>query len=170
MSRHNKETDRALNAVSQWDAEIPKLKLGPMLVLGRLAEVSQLMQKNHIEPVFKAHKLKPGEFDVLATLRRSGAPFSLTPTQLYCRTMVSSGGMTARLDKLEKAQLIERKSHETDRRALLVHLTEKGKTLIEDMLPGYIDTQHQALAKLSADEQEQLAILLGKLTEPFKAS
>lgn len=170
MSRQATKTDRARNAVSQWETEIPNLKLGPMLVLGRLVEVSQAMQKNHIEPIFKTNKLKSGEFDVLATLRRSGAPYSLTPTQLYCRTMVSSGGMTARLDKLEKEQLIERKSHETDRRALMVHLTEKGKALIESILPGYIETQHEALNKLTTDEQEQLAVLLGKLTEPFKAS
>jgi len=163
MSRHITRPDRAENAVSQWNREIPGLNLLPMKVLGRLFEVSQVVMKEKLEPIFAIHGLKPGEFDVLATLRRSGAPYALTPTQLYNASMVSSGGMTARLDRLQKTGLINRKPHKTDRRALMACLTVKGQTVIENILPVYITAQTEALAGLTQAEQELLAGLLERL-------
>lgn len=134
-----------------------------MEILGRLAEATQLIRNTFLLPVFAEFGLKAGEFDVVMTLRRSGAPYTLTPTELYNSTMISSGGMTARLDRLEKAGLIVRTPHETDRRAVQIALTEAGKDLIERMLPVYLDAQKKAVAGLDPSEQQALAELLAKL-------
>ncbi len=157
--------DRAENARQQWQREIPGLPLDPMVVMGRLAEAAQLVMNRHIEPVFAAHGLKQGEFDVLATLRRSGAPYALTPTELYRSTMISSGGMTFRLDRLQKAGFIERRPHPTDRRAQLVCLTDAGKAVIDGMLTDYVTAQERALAALDPDQRAALSGLLLCLIE-----
>jgi DNA-binding MarR family transcriptional regulator len=94
-----------------------------MQLVGQLGTVAQLMARDWLNPLFAEHGLQPGEFDVLATLRRSGAPHALTPTALYEAAMLSSGGMTNRIDRLEAAGLIERRKHPTDRRGVLVALT-----------------------------------------------
>ena len=122
MPENTEAMDRADVAVAQWRREMPELseKLDAMLLLGRLSEASPLMITSWLEPEYARMGLKYGEFDVLATLVRSGPPYKLTPTELYKSTMVSSGGMTARLDKLQKAGHIERCPHPEDRRALLV--------------------------------------------------
>lgn len=162
------ESDRAEVAKIQWEREIPGLDLLPMVILGRLGEASHQILKHHLEPVFTAHGLKPGEFDVLATLRRSGSPFTLKPTDLYNSTMISSGGMTARLDRLQKAGLISRTPDEHDRRALQVALTEKGKALIETVLPQHIAAQKKALAGLDPSDQEALAELLKRVVRALE--
>lgn len=157
--------DRADVAVAQWRREMPELseKLEAMRLLGRLSEASPLMINGWLEPEYARMGLKYGEFDVLATLVRSGPPYKLTPTELYRSTMVSSGGMTARLDRLQKAGHIERCPHPEDRRALLVCLTESGLKMIRDFMPGYVDMQAKALSGLSETERDQLAALLKKL-------
>ena len=161
--------DRAAQAKAQWEKELPSLKLDPMVLIGRLAEVSHLLAREHLGPIFASYGLKQGEFDVLAALRRAGAPDGLTPTQLYQTTMVSSGGMTARIDRLEKNGHIERKSHPSDRRALRVSLTPKGKKLIEGMMPMYVQAQADGLSGLTAKEQKTLSALLATLTESLNA-
>ena len=120
--------DRAERARRQWQKEIPEVaeKLTPMVLLGRLNEAAQVMSNDYLVPAYAKIGLKTGEFDVLATLVRSGPPYKLTPTELYRTTMMSSGGMTARIDKLEKADLVERCPHPDDRRALTVCVTQKG--------------------------------------------
>jgi len=157
--------DRAERAHRQWQDEMPEFKdrLLPMVLLGRINEASQLMTRDYLMPSFSEIGLKIGEFDVLATLVRSGPPYELSPTELYRTTMMSSGGMTARLDKLEKAGYVERRPHPDDRRALTVCLTDKGLTLIKQKMPDYIETQHRAVHGLTEDEQRQLSGLLEKL-------
>jgi len=157
--------DRAGRARLQWQKEIPEIagKLLPMVVIGRINEASQVMSTDYLTPAYAKIDLKLGEFDVLATLVRSGPPYKLTPTELYRTTMMSSGGMTARLDKLEKAGLIERCPHPEDRRALTVCVTEKGLTLIKTMMQDYVAVQAEAVDGLTMAEQEQLAGLLEKL-------
>jgi DNA-binding MarR family transcriptional regulator len=135
-----------------------------MQVLGRFGELAQLITRDYINPFFARYGLHPGEFDVLATLRRSGEPFALTPTALYEAAMISSGGMTNRLDRLERAELIERRKHPTDRRGTLVALTDKGRSLIDEMLAPHIENEQRVLAPLTEAEQRQLDELLGKLT------
>jgi len=158
-------TDRAERARRQWQKEVPEVadKLLPMVLLGRLNEAGQLMNRDYLTPAYAEIGLKLGEFDVLATLVRSGSPYKLTPTELYRSTMMSSGGMTARVDKLEKAGLVERCPHPDDRRALTVCVTPKGLSLIKDMIPSYVETQQKAVEGLNQDEQKQLSSLLEKL-------
>ncbi|NMM43836.1 MarR family transcriptional regulator [Rhodospirillaceae bacterium KN72] len=155
--------DRAKSAADQWNREKPELNTGPMVALGRLGEATQRIRRDYLEPNFAVHGLTSGDFDVLATLRRSGPPYALTPTDLYRNAMISSGGMTARADRLEKAGLVERKPHPTDRRALTIGLTKKGLALIDRVLPDHIAAQEKATAGLSGAELETLSALLGKL-------
>ena len=94
-----------------------------MALFGRLNEASERVMRDHINPLFAKSGLHPGEFDVLATLRRSGAPYTLSPTQLYEAAMISSGGMTDRIDRLERAGLVVRRPDPRDRRGKLIVLT-----------------------------------------------
>lgn len=155
--------DRATKAVEQWAREMPDLELLPMEVIGHLSEASLLIRRERLEPLFARFGLQSGEFDVLATLRRSGAPYTLTPTDLYDTAMISSGGMTNRLDRLEKADLIERRPNPDDRRGTLVSLTPKGLALINRAVRDHVANEHDALKSLSEDEQKTLNALLAKL-------
>lgn len=155
--------DRASRAAAQWAVQRPDLDMLPMEVLGRLNEASQLVIRERQTPLFARHGLQHGEFDVLATLRRSGERDGLTPTALFEAAMMSSGGMTARIDRLEKAGLVERRPHPGDRRATLVRLTDKGFTLIDAIMPSHQDTAREALSGLSVDEQKTLNALLARL-------
>lgn len=122
-----------------------------------------MVSRDHLAPVFARFGLQHGEFDVLATLRRAGSPFSLTPTALYEATMVTSGAMTNRLDRLEKAGLIRRVPHPTDRRGLLVQLTEEGRELIDRAVEAHVENEHAILSGLEPEERQRLAELLEKL-------
>lgn len=155
--------DRAAKAVEQWKRERPDLDVSPMLVLGRLNEASSLIARERLAPLFARFGLQAGEFDVLATLRRSGQPYALTPTALYEATMVTSGAMTNRLDRLEKAGLTLRGPHPNDRRGIVVQLTEKGLALINEALAAHVANEHEILAGLTGAERETLAQLLEKL-------
>lgn len=155
--------DRAAVAVEQWRRERPDLGLLPMEILGRLIECAQVIGRDRLNPLFASAGLQAGEFDVLATLRRAGAPHTLTPTALYEVLMISSGGMTNRIDRLEKAGFIERRKHPTDRRGTLVALTTAGKTLIDDLIDQHVENQRAALSVLDDNEQKVLNDLLVKL-------
>lgn len=161
--------DRAEAALAQWRSERPDLDSFAMAVLGRLAEVALIIARDRLQPLFARYGLQPGEFDVLATLRRSGSPFALTPTALYEATMISSGGMTSRLDRLEKAGLIERRPHPSDRRGALVALTQKGLALIDEAVTAHVANERAILAAMSASEQAALYALLAKLLDGAKA-
>ncbi|WP_027712354.1 MarR family winged helix-turn-helix transcriptional regulator [Dickeya chrysanthemi] len=156
-------TTRADNAYEQWQRERPDLDPFPMQLLGRLFEASLRLERDHLNPLFARFGLRPGEFDVLATLRRSGAPYALTPTQLYETLMMSSGGMTNRIDRLEQAEWVARQSNPQDRRGTLVTLTEKGLALMETLLTLHVENERQLLASLDDEEQHQLNQLLRKL-------
>jgi DNA-binding MarR family transcriptional regulator len=155
--------DRAMFAASQWAKEMPELDTGPMVLLGRLGEAALVIARDRLNPVFAGFDLQPGEFDVLATLRRSGAPFALTPTDLYEVAMISSGSMTNRLDRLEKAGLVERRPNPADKRGTLVALTERGLVVVEKAIVAHVDTQHAVVRGLTVSEQEQLSTLIEKL-------
>jgi len=155
--------DRAAFAAEQWRQQLPGLDTAGMVVLGRLAEAAQLIARDHLNPLFARFGLQPGEFDVLATLRRSGPPYRLTPTTLYEAAMISSGSMTNRLDRLEKAGLVQRLPNPEDGRGTLVGLSEAGLTLIDEAVNAHVANQRRVLAGLDAAEQVQLAGLLEKL-------
>lgn len=155
--------DRATLAAQQWQQQRPDLDGFAMAVIGRLSELTQVLSRDHLLPFFTAHGLQAGEFDLLATLRRAGEPYALMPTALYESAMISSGGMTSRIDRLEKVGLIERRKHPSDRRGVLVALTPAGFELIDGMLAAHVANLQRVLGGLSAAEQHQLHGLAGKL-------
>lgn len=136
-----------------------------MILLGRLAEAALVVSRDRLNPAFAEFGLQPGEFDVLATLRRSGSPYALTPTELYEAAMISSGSMTNRIDRLEKAGLVARKPNPADRRGTLVALTADGLALIETAVDAHVANQHAIVAGLTLEEQELLSRLLKKLLD-----
>ncbi|RWE41667.1 MAG: MarR family transcriptional regulator [Mesorhizobium sp.] len=155
--------DRAGKAIEQWKRERPDLDVSPMAVIGRLNEVSSLIARDRLAPLFARFGLQAGEFDVLATLRRSGSPYALTPTALYEATMVTSGAMTNRLDRLEASGLIQRAPHPNDRRGIIVRLSDKGLALIDEAVTAHVANEHQILSGLTLTEREALSRLLEKL-------
>ncbi len=155
--------DRAHLAAEQWRRQRPDLDGFAMAVIGRLGELSQVISRDHLLPFFAEHGLQAGEFDLLATLRRSGEPYALMPTALYESAMISSGGMTSRIDRLEKAGLIERRKHPSDRRGVLVALTPAGFELIDGVMAAHVANLQRVLSGLTADEQQKLHELNGKL-------
>ncbi len=160
--------NRVKQAVNQWQRELPELDLLPMEVVGYL-KTSQLITQGRLNAFFKAHDLQAGEFDVLASLRRAGAPYALTPTQLFEALMISSGGMTNRLDRLERAGWIRRSPNPEDRRGVLVSLTDEGLALMNRLIPRHVANEARLLAALSREEQETLSRLLGKLLDGLEA-
>lgn len=115
------------------------------------------------------YNLQKGEFDVIATLRRAGEPYQLTPTELHQSLLLTSGAMTSRLNRLEKAGLILRQPSPLDRRSVQVHLTLAGLELINKILPLHIENEKKALSALSENEQQELGVLLNKLTLGLKS-
>lgn len=166
MSRQNNpRISRADLALQQWRRECPELDASVMSLFGRLVQASEMLNTLHLMPLNKAHGLQRGEFDVLATLRRSGTPYALSPTELYRSMMISSGGMTNRLDRLEKAGLVQRKRSHVDRRAVIVELTEEGLSKIDTMLTEHLSGQEQLLELLDSEKREALDGLLTMLIE-----
>ena len=155
--------DRADTAVEQWARERPDLPSLPMAVFGRLSDASERVLRDHMNPLFATAGLQPGEFDVLATLRRSGEPYMLSPTRLYEAAMISSGGMTNRLDRLERTGLVERRPDPNDRRGKLIALTEAGKIVIDETIARHVANEQRLLSVLTQAEQETLDSLLRKL-------
>jgi DNA-binding MarR family transcriptional regulator len=119
--------------------------------------------------VFAARGLGDGDFDVLATLRRSGAPYELTPGELGASTMVTSGAVTKRVDRLERAGLVERRVDDADARGRRIRLTEPGIALIDEAYAVHMDNEARMLAGLSPDERADLVRLLRRLAESFAA-
>lgn len=155
--------DRADLAIAQWARERPDLPTLPMALFGRLSEAAERVMREHMNPLFAEAGLQSGEFDVLATLRRSGEPYMLSPTRLYEATMISSGGMTDRLDRLERAGLVERRPDPRDRRGKLIALTEAGRRVIDEAIGRHVANEERLLATLTQAEQETLDALLKKL-------
>jgi DNA-binding MarR family transcriptional regulator len=148
--------------LAQWQRELPELDATPMGVVGRISRLAQLLQ-DELEPVFAEYGLNGGEFDVLAALRRSGAPFRLSPTALGRSLLVTSGGMTKRLKSLEAAGFVSRTPHRVDRRSSLVQLTPKGRKLVETVVAAHVENEKRLLASLDVRGRAQLAELLRRL-------
>jgi DNA-binding MarR family transcriptional regulator len=155
--------DRAELAINQWARERPDLPSLPMALLGRLSDASERVLRDHLNPLFAEAGLQPGEFDVLSTLRRSGDPYMLSPTKLYEAAMISSGGMTDRLDRLERAELIQRRPDPTDRRGKLIALTAAGRRVVDETITKHVANEVRLLSVLTNAEQEKLNALLKKL-------
>ena len=153
---------------SQWTVEKPELPLDAMETLGRLKRCSALYQPL-LDQTFAQFKLSSWEFDVLATLRRSGAPFCLTPTELFSALMVTSGTMTHRLKTLESKGWIKRISSDGDARQKKVQLTDAGYDLIESALPAHVENMNKILDHLSKPKRQALNAALKDMLAVFEA-
>jgi len=151
--------DHVAQVLEQWQRQRPDLDCSPMGVVGRLARTARLLGDG-INAGFKEFGLTPTEFDILATLKRSGEP--LTPTELYQTLMLSSGAMSIRLEALVKRGLVERVPSSEDRRSNRVSLTEAGERLIDDAVTAHVANEAALLQPLDEQEQAQLARLLQK--------
>jgi DNA-binding MarR family transcriptional regulator len=153
--------------LAQWQRERPDLDASPMGVIGRMARLSKHLDRS-IQSTVSEFDLNPGEFDVLATLRRAGQPYRLSPTELFNAMMVSSGTMTHRIDGLEQADLVKRIADPSDRRGTLIELTDKGLNLIEPAVEAHVANAHRMLGALEESERTVLAQLLRKLLMSFE--
>jgi DNA-binding MarR family transcriptional regulator len=148
--------------LEQWRRERPDLDPSPIGVIGRVSRLARELEQR-LEPVYREHGLETGWHDVLATLRRTGPPYQLRPTEFTNALMLTSSGTTKRLDRLERAGLIARTPDPGDRRATLIELTQKGRELIDTLTEAHLENERQLLATLTAAERDQLAALLRKL-------
>ena len=162
-----KAQDGVDRIVEQWAGERPDLDTTAMAVFGRVFRLSRLVG-DEMAQVYAQHGLGRPEFDVVATLRRSGAPYELSPGALAASMMLSSGGTTARLDRLERLGLVERHPDPADRRALLVRLTEEGRRTVDAAVGAGLTRQQELLAHLSAAQQRQLSGLLREVLAPLE--
>ncbi|MBC8160432.1 MAG: MarR family transcriptional regulator [Roseiflexaceae bacterium] len=156
------DNDYVDTILRQWQRERPDLDASPMGVIGRISRAARALGRA-LDATFASFGLNGGEFDVLATLRRSGPPYRLTPTELFRDLMLSSGAMTNRLDQLERANLVARTPDPSDRRGTLVALTTQGQELVDAAVAAHLANEHHLLDALSSDERAQLAQLLRKL-------
>lgn len=149
--------------IAQWSRELPGLPTSAMATIGRLLRAAALIERKLIGPLAELG-LNGGEFDVLATLRRSGAPYRITPTTLAQNLMLSSGAMTNRLDRLESRALIRRLPDPGDRRGTLIELTSAGRELVESAVALHAANEEMLLgAAMSNDEREALDTALRTL-------
>jgi len=132
-----------------------------MNVIGRVSRLCRVFERG-IGVTFDSAGLAPGGFDVIATLRRAGEPYQLSPTGLFESLMISSAAMTNRLDRLEEAGLVRRRRDPRDRRALLIELTKAGLELVDELLPIHVATEERLLEAYSPTERATLARLLRK--------
>jgi DNA-binding MarR family transcriptional regulator len=154
--------DRVDEMVERWADERPDLTFAAMGTIGRLGRLTALGGRV-IEDGMATHGLSVADFDVLAALRRHGAPYELKPTDLSRTLMLSPAGMTSRLDRLERAGWVERRMAPDDRRSLLVRLTEAGFAKVDEAVTDHVAREEEMLSALSSRERDQLDTLLRKL-------
>lgn len=148
--------------ISQWSAECPNQDFAAMTVVTRVFRMNAFATRN-VNRSFRRYNLHQGEFDVLATLYRTGAPHAMNPQKLVEALLLTSGAMTNRLDRLEQAGLLVRNPNPDDRRGVIVSLTTEGLRVIKLVLKDYLKDLNELLDPLSAAERKQLAGLLKKL-------
>ncbi len=151
--------DHVDKVLAQWRQERPDLDVGPMGILGRFKRLHGRVS-DELARVYTSHGLNAASFDVLATLRRSGRPYQLSPSALIEWTMVTSGTMTNRLDRLEAQALIERRPNPEDGRGSVVALSAQGFDLIDQVIAEHVENQHLILSGLTTASREQLDELL----------
>ncbi|MBB4955006.1 DNA-binding MarR family transcriptional regulator [Agrobacterium vitis] len=164
-----KHTPDAVDRIlAQWNQQRPDLDVNPMGLLGRLGRLRDHLARD-IEAVLQTHGLNSSSFDVLATLRRAGPPYQLSPSDLLAAMMVTSGTMTNRIDQLEKQGLVERLPNPQDRRGLLIALTDKGFDLIDKAVTDHVANQHRLVAALPATQQAALDDILRAFLATYEA-
>lgn len=149
-------------ALSQWATERPDLDASPIAVFGRLTRV-YLVAQARLRSLLGDYELTPATFDVLANLRRSGAPHRKSAGDIASSSLLSTGGTSFRLDRLEERKLVRRISGTHDRRVTYVELTDEGRDLIDTVMAAHLAQEENMLAGLTADERDALALLLRNL-------
>ena len=155
--------------VAQWRHERPDLDPSPIALFGRVHRV-YLRYQSVITKGFAANGLNLASFDVLAALRRTGAPYRRTSTELANESLLSSAGVTFRLDRLEEAGLIERQRDTADRRVVYSQLTAQGLDTIDHVIASHLENENRLLTGLTDAERTQLAALLAKLEDSILAA
>jgi DNA-binding MarR family transcriptional regulator len=161
--------DEVDDLVAAWHAERPDLDVAPLQVLSRVSRLARHLDLAR-RASFAGRGLETWEFDVLSALRRQGPPYQMTPGALLRATLVTSGTMTNRIDRLAEAGLVKRQPDPRDRRGVLVTLTDLGRTKADDALADLLGRERDLLASLGPADQETLASLLRTLLAPFDAA
>ncbi|MFF1877430.1 MarR family winged helix-turn-helix transcriptional regulator [Leifsonia sp. NPDC058230] len=159
--------DRISRIQAEWALERPDLDVSPQGVIGRLHRVAGHLT-DELRIVYAEFGLGEGDFDVLAALRRAGEPFERTPGELAEHTMVTTGGMTKRIDRLEKAGLVARRAGSGDRRSRVVALTPRGRETIDDAFTAHMANERRLVDQLGADDARRLEEILGRWLARFE--
>jgi DNA-binding MarR family transcriptional regulator len=160
--------DEVDDLVAAWQAERPDLDIEPLQVLSRVSRLARHLDRAR-RAAFASHDLEPWEFDVLSALRRQGAPYQLSPGALLRTTLVTSGTMTNRIDRLEQAGLVRRQPDRQDRRGVLVTLTAAGRSRVDAALADLLASERVLLEGLGGPQRRTLADLLRILLAPLDA-
>jgi DNA-binding MarR family transcriptional regulator len=161
-------TDAVAEIVASWGRERPDLDASPLLVFGRMARLTQLVEP-HLRPPFAAAGLGNGDFDLLAALRRAGHPYRLSAGELSTSLLVTTGAISKRLDRLEAHELVRREVSESDGRGRLVTLQPKGLTIADELIGVHLANEARLLTGLDPAQRHDLATLLGRLAESLEA-
>lgn len=161
------QSDEVDRIVGAWTTQRPDLDFAPLEVLSRVNRLARHLDRARRD-VFRRSDLDTWEWDVLAALRRAGAPYQLSPKQLMQETYVSSGTMTNRVDRLAERGFVRRAADPADGRSILVTLTDEGRTRTDAAITRLVDVEAELLGGLSRPERDRLAILLRKLSLGFE--
>lgn len=160
------EVDRI---VAAWQRERPDLDPAPLQVFSRLSRLARQLELAR-RTAFNTHGLESGAFDVLSALRRAGEPYELTPGKLLAETLVTSGTMTNRIDRLARAGYVQRAKDASDGRVVLVRLTSQGKAVVDAAMADLLTWEAELLEGLNDVDQAELAGLLRRLAAPFEVA
>lgn len=160
--------DRVDSILKQWAGERPDLDASPIGIFGRISRIDRLFEQSMAE-FLRPHGLTLGLFDVLAALRRNGEPFQAKPSELAAMTMLTSGGMTGRVDQLENLNLVRRVPDPEDRRVMMAQLSPEGRELIDQLMGEHLDRERTRLEWLHDGESEDFAGYLRRLEASLRS-
>ncbi|UVS76497.1 MULTISPECIES: MarR family winged helix-turn-helix transcriptional regulator [Actinokineospora] len=160
--------DQVDDILEQWRRERPDLDVAPMGLFGRLTRLAAVVSRE-LEANFARHGLTGADFDVLATLRRAGAPHTLTVGRLQATMMISSGATTHRIDRLERRGLVARDPDPQDRRGVRVRLTDEGRALVDEAVATHLALEHALVADIPPARRDALTDLLRELLVSLSA-
>lgn len=169
MAPTSRESDAVDQIVSDWSACRPELDVSALEVFGRLHRTF-LHYQSAIVPVFEKHGINMASFDVLAALRRRGDPFRMTAGELAASSLITTGGITMRVDRLEQQSLVLRERDTQDRRVVYIQLTEQGRVVVDTVADEHFANELQLLANLTERDRSALAKLLSRLETSVKDS
>ncbi len=168
LDRYDEEVrDEVDLIVTAWRSARPDLDLAPIEIFSRIDRLGHHLDRAR-RTAFAEHNIEPWEFDVLAALRRAGTPYELSPGRLIRETLVTSGTMTNRIDRLAGRDLVQREPDPSDRRGVLVRLTEAGRRTVDGALESLLAHERRLLGELPASDRVRLAELLKALSAPFE--